>query len=144
GGPSSGIQYARVWSSWGASILRRGEHSRYAVPVAAAAGQAGLGDRAGQGLAEVRQHQRHALRLRLDAQQGDAEVAQFRQLRREVDDVLALDLHAVDAQQRLALAGGQRHAAGAVDAAEAALVLGQVEGAGGAAARRPGQWRPAP
>src|SRR3546814_18740313 len=107
------------------------------MPVAAAASQAGLGHRAGKRLPEVREHPFHTLGLGLDAQESDAQVAQFRDLRRQVDDVFALDLDAVDAEQLLAIASGPRQAVGVIAATEATLVLGQVDRACGAPARPP-------
>ncbi len=89
-------------------------------------------------------HRFHAFGLRIQAQDVHAQRAQLRQLGPKVGGFLALHRDAVDAQERAALAGGQRHAVGMVDAAEAALVLGHVQRARGEAARRVRQRQPAP
>src|SRR5690242_6163388 len=98
------------------------------MPVATAPGDgrrcAGLVPR----LVEVGNHFASALRHWRYAQDLCPQRTQLRQLGSEVEDVLALHLDAVDAQERSAIARGQGQSVGVVDATEAAVVLGHVQG----------------
>src|SRR5690606_33034215 len=60
---------------------------------------------AAPGQVEVLHDLAHALGLRVQAQAADLQGPQLRQFRAHVDDLVALDLDAVDAQEGLALAG---------------------------------------